>query len=132
MIISAPGVVKKETAEIADFRWNLSEPYNISTFDSTFYIFKGYPGTDPLILQFILGLCFTFNYTSLDCITDGKQIGFNITNISDNNASVYSLAIYNITSFTFASNSEAILYIYSKYIPLFRQPTIQAIEIPNQ
>ena len=126
LIISAPGVVTKETANNADFTWNLTEPYNNSSFYSIFWIHKGYPGTGPLILQFTGGICSTYNYTSLDCITDGKQIGFNITNISDNNASVYSLSVDLdlIVSPPFENDSGALLYIYSEYIhysdsPLF-------------
>ena len=121
LIISGPGVVKKETAKTADFRWNLTEPFNAGYFLSIFLIYKGHPDTGPLVLQFLGGstggTCSTFVDPSLDCITDGQQIGFNITAISDNNASVYSLSVDLDVSVapTYEYNSDSLLYIYSKY-----------------
>ena len=118
-ITTSPGVVKTERGMSEDFIWTLSEPFDHTSVTAFFNVSQGYTAEGEVILTYYFGGeddCQRIS-SSVSCITNGTEIGFSISDIKTDNASIYSLYVmFNSTIPDEDSNQDALLYLYGKYI----------------
>ena len=93
----------------AEFRWTLTDTFVPGYIN----IHKGGDtgGTSNIILSTIGG-CDTID-ASLSCITEDKEVGFGISNIDINDASIYSIEVKSGTD-GIVTDSNGVLYVYRK------------------